>query len=349
VSGAQPPGLRPGAVVCRSGARTATDALRRTVPAVYRVQEQPREGWDEAFTALHGDHDQLQNPGAGTGRGRLVRQQTDRYRLAWCGGVDQRIARRTRHVRRDPRGAYELLVPLRGRAVVSAGGSTVSLAAGTAALCDVDRPLHLSHGADFESIAVIVPQLEVATRDHGPDVAATVIDTTRGLGALVRQLAVSLHGERADLDQQAFDASCDGLLDLAALAAAGSAQAPEAHQPSVLEAVRGHVRAHAHEPDLDVHGIARALGWSARHVQGVLQASGTTARDLIRTQRLELARTRLASRQWADVTVADIASASGFSTHSMFSTAYRAEFGTTPSADRGTAGGIAPEPGLLHR
>ena len=102
----------------------------------------------------------------------------------------------------------------------------------------------------------------------------------------------------------------------------------------MADAVRGYVRAHAHEPDLDVHRVARALGWSSRHVQGVLQASGTTARDLIRTQRLELARTRLASRQWADVSVADIAAASGSSTHSMFSTAFRAEYGTTPSALR---------------
>ncbi|MCZ2828883.1 helix-turn-helix transcriptional regulator [Modestobacter sp. VKM Ac-2986] len=165
-----------------------------------------------------------------------------------------------------------------------------------------------------------------------------MIDTATGLGALVRQLAVSLHGERHALDQRAFDASCDGLLDLAALAAAGADRAPEAQRASVADAVRGYVRAHAHEPDLDVHAIARALGWSSRHVQGVLQASGTTARDLIRSQRLELARTRLASRRWADVTVADIAAASGFSTHSAFSTAFRAEFGTTPSAVRGRHG-----------
>jgi AraC-like DNA-binding protein len=301
---------------------------------VYRVEEQPRDGFDEAFAALHGDHDVLRTAAGSPGRGRLVWQQSDRYRLASCGGGDQRIARSSRHVRRDPRGTYELLVPLRGRAVVGTGDSTATLSAGTAVLCDVDRPLRLSHGADFESLALVVPQLDVTTRDRGLEAAASVIDTSRGIGALVRQLAVSLHGERDALDQQAFDASCDGLLDLAALAAGGADRAPEAQHGSVLDAVRGHVRAHAHEPDLDVHQVARALGWSARHVQGVLQAAGTTARDLIRTQRLELARARLASAQWADVTVADIASASGFSTHSMFSTSFRAEFGLTPSAAR---------------
>jgi len=67
----------------------------------------------------------------------------------------------------------------------------------------------------------------------------------------------------------------------------------------------------------------------------VLQASGTTARDLVRSQRREPARTRLADRGWADVTVADTASASGSSTRSAFSSAFRAEFGLPPSAARG--------------
>ena len=312
---------------------------------MYRVEEQAGYGWDEAYTTLHGDHDVLPTAAPDSGRGRLAWQQTDRYRLAWCGGTDQRIARGTRHVRRDPRGAYELVVPLRGKALVTAGGTTSPLSAGMGVLCDMDRPLHFSHGADFESIALVVPQPEVATRERGLEGAPAVIDTSKGLGALVRQLAVSLHDERHDLDQQAFDASCDGLLDLAVLATVGASRAPEAQHASVADAVRGYVRAHAHEPDLDVHRVARALGWSSRHVQGVLQAGGTTARELIRSQRLELARTRLASRQWAEVTVADIASASGFSTHSMFSTAFRTEFGLTPSAVRAASDltGSAPD------
>lgn len=316
---------------------------------MYRVEEQAGSGWDEAYTALHGDHEVLPTASPDPGRGRLAWQQTDRYRLAWCGGRDQRIARGTRHVRRDPRGAYELLVPLRGQAMVTADGTTAPLPAGSAVLCDIDRPLHFSHGKDFESIALVVPQPEVAGRDRGLEAAPAIIDTSKGVGALVRQLAVSLYDERHALDQQAFDASCDGLLDLAALAALGAGRAPEAQQASVADAVRGYVRAHAHEPDLDVHRVARALGWSARHVQGVLQAEDTTARDLIRSQRLELARTRLASRQWAEVTVADIASASGFSTHSMFSTAFRAEFGLTPSAVRAAADPVGSAPDSSHR
>jgi AraC-like DNA-binding protein len=72
-------------------------------------------------------------------------------------------------------------------------------------------------------------------------------------------------------------------------------------------------------------------------VQAVLQAEGTTARDLIRSQRLELARARLESPDWSDVTVADVASACGLSSHSLFAAAFRARYGTTPSSVRRAA------------
>jgi AraC-like DNA-binding protein len=302
-------------------------------------------GFAEAFRALHGAHDVL---GAGTRAAtgpRLAWQGSARFRLAWCSGAEQSIARGPRHVRSDPRGAFELLIPLRGRAVVGAGGQTVQLAAGAAALCDLDRPVHLRHGADFESLALVVPRSEVATRDRRLTASTTLLDTTRGLGAVVRRLAVSLHDERFELRGPTFDASCDGLLDLAALAGAGADTAPEQHRASVAESVRTYVRGHAHEHDLDVHRVAGALGWSARHVQAVLHAGGTTCRDLVRTERLHLARARLQDRHWSDVTIADIASASGFSTHSSFATAFRAEFGTTPRAlRREAAAPVVPRP-----
>ncbi|MFD0485553.1 AraC family transcriptional regulator [Kineococcus sp. GCM10028916] len=305
---------------------------------MYDVEELAANGggveWTEAFQALHGAHDVLATDADPASAPILVWQASERYRLARCGGAEHSVARGPRHVRSDPRGTFELFIPLRGQALVSTGGETAQLAAGAAALCDLDRPLRLRHGAGFDSISLILPHSEVSSRERRLSTRTTLIDTTRGLGAVVRQLAVSLHHERSELHQETFDASCDGLLDLAALAGAGADTAPERHRESVAESVRSFVRAHAHEHDLDVHRIAGALGWSPRHVQGVLQAEGTTCRDLIRTQRLELARARLRNPQWSDVTVADIASACGFSTHSSFATSFRAEFGTTPTALR---------------
>jgi AraC-like DNA-binding protein len=291
------------------------------------------ERWRDAFTALHGSSDAMSVPTATRGPS-LVWQRSDRYALAWCGGLEQSVSRTSRHVRADARGSVELLVPLRGRASVEASGVWSDLVPGTAVIHDTDRAMQMRHGADFESLALVLPQLELAGRDRALASEGAVIDTTRGVGALVRHLVVGLHGERLHVDERSFDLSCDRLLDLAVLASVGSTDVPGVPGSALAESIRRHVRSHAHEPELDLAHVARALGWSTRHIQATLQDAGTTMRDLIRSERLLLARARLTSRGWAAASVSEIAAASGFSSHSLFSTAFRAEFGETPTTAR---------------
>ena len=316
-------------------------------PAAQAPTSEPHAAWEAAFSALHGSHT-VTRPNAGFPVHELVWQRTDRFNLNWCGvqdypdwsapaGARQSIARAPRHVRTDPRGTFELLVPLRGSAVARIGDEAAELAVGAAALCDFDRPMHFSHGADFAALSLVVPQSEISARDTRLGEVTSVIDMTKGPGALVAHLARTLHDQRAHLQQQAFDVSCEGLVDLMCLAAAGANDAPLQHSDSVADTVRKYIRAHAVERNLDVRRIAHALGWSTRHIQAVLQECGTTARDLIRTERLHLAHTRLVSRTWRDASITDIAYASGFSTPSLFASAFRTEFAMTPTVARRAA------------
>ncbi|MFF1306652.1 helix-turn-helix domain-containing protein [Streptomyces sp. NPDC058307] len=124
---------------------------------------------------------------------------------------------------------------------------------------------------------------------------------------------------------------------------ATSDSAPAARRREVEAQVRQYVRRHAADPDLAITGIAGALGWSARYLQDVLQAAGTTSRELIRSERLRLrlrlARTRLAGSAWDNRSIAQVAHASGFASHASFATAYRREFGVTPRETRGDGRG----------
>ena len=70
----------------------------------------------------------------------------------------------------------------------------------------------------------------------------------------------------------------------------------------------------------------------------MLKAADTTARDLIRSERLRLARSRLTAAGWAGRSIAQIAYASGFASHASFATAYRREFGVTPRDSRQSRG-----------
>jgi AraC-like DNA-binding protein len=252
-----------------------------------------------------------------------------------CGNVREELVRERRHIRTDPRGRFELLVPTVGRALVEQSGLGGEIRPGTLTLCDVDRPLTFSHAEDFLAVAMIVPAEAIHRRTPAAARSSRVFDGAAGLGRLIRQAVITLQEERERLSETTFDIACDQLLDLVCLAAEGATDsAPAAQRKEVDAQVRRYVRRHAAEPDLCIDGIARALGWSARYIQDVLQAAGTTSRDLIRSERLRLARTRLAGPAWDSRSIAQIAYACGFASHASFATAYRREFGMTPRETR---------------
>ena len=290
--------------------------------------------WDEEFTSLHGAC-RISVPDRTAWRGQLHWQRSSAYSVAFCSGDDEVVTRDRRHIRADTRGAYELLVPISGSAWMEQGPSTGPLQPGHMAVCDVDRPFTFAHRADFRSIAFIMPGQDVSLRSRAAVREPCLLDGAHGLGRLVRQLVIALQEERDQLSEAAFDVACGQLLDLVCLAAEGDVAAAPAGQRATVEAgIRRYVREHVCDDDLDVTAIARALGWSTRYVQQVLQAAGTTPRELIRTERLNLARTRLAGAGWATTSIAQIAHSCGFPSHAAFSTAFRAQFGMTPREAR---------------
>jgi AraC-like DNA-binding protein len=290
--------------------------------------------WRDAFIDLHGDS-RVTVADEGPWGGKLEVQRSRSYGIALCGHARVEFVRGRRHIRTDPRGTVELLVPTIGAARVEQGGTSGEIRPGVLAFCDVDRPFEFAHGERFRSVGLIVPREAVHRRSPSAVRDPQMLDGTAGVGRLIRQTVLTLQEERERLSETTFDLACDQLLDLVCLAADGAVDsAPAARRKDVEEQIRGYVRRHAAEPGLSVTGIARALGWSSRYVQDVLQAAGTTSRDLIRTERLRLARTRLAAPVWAGRSIAQIAYACGFASHAAFTTAYRREFGVSPREAR---------------
>ncbi len=293
------------------------------------------DAWRESFIDLHGAS-RVTLTDAGPWAGRLEWQRSRSYGIALCGNVREEFVRERRHIRTDPRGAVELLVPTAGSAQVEQAAAAGEIRPGTLALCDVDRPVTFAHGETFQSVALIFPGEAMHRRNPAAARNAQVFDGTAGLGRLIRQTVLTLQQEREHFSEATFDIACDQLLDLLCLVADGAGDsAPTAQRREVEAQVRQYVRRHAADPGLSITGIARVLGWSARYLQDVLQAVGTTSRDLIRSERLRLARTRLASSTWDNRSIAQVAHASGFASHASFATAYRREFGVTPRETRG--------------
>lgn len=302
--------------------------------------------WNTAFTALHGASRITVTDRSAPWTGRLDARQSQNYGMALCSGGQETVVRDARHISADPRGTYELLVPLAGTAWVEQGPSSGEVQAGVMALCDMDRPLTFAHDDDFLSIALIVPGREVARRNPAAVREPRMLSGADGLGRVIRTMVTTLQEEREQLSETTFDLACERLLDLVCLAAEGATDSAPAGQRATVEAdIRRYIRRHASEDDLDTTVIARALGWSTRYIQQVLQAADTTSRELIRRERLHLARTRLASASWAGHSVAQIAHSCGFGSHASFSTAFRHEFGMTPRDARHGVRPPAADPG----
>jgi AraC-like DNA-binding protein len=264
--------------------------------------------------------------------GRIGEVRSGLHQLVWWdGGNDEALVRGREEIRRDERGTAEILMPVAGAITIAHSTGELDLRPGDVVFLPLDVPFRYWHGEGVAAMSVIVPLGAVANRSPQAADRASIFDGRQGLGRVARDLAVSTHGQREVLTPAELDAVCERLIDLACLATAGVREGSvNAHHADSVASARQFVREHAQERDLDGRAIAHALGWSLRYVQAILREEGPTPRELIRRERLALARQRLRSAEYATCSIGTIAFSCGFGSHSEFSSAFRAEVGVSP-------------------
>ncbi|MBP2329018.1 AraC-like DNA-binding protein [Kibdelosporangium banguiense] len=272
-------------------------------------------------------------------RGRVIRQRSATYQLVGWTGEKELVKRERQGIRRDPRGHYELFVPLSGELRVGQESADHRLNPGEMTLVPIDAPFHVGHGDGARALTLLIPFDRIDQRLGTVSPRGQRVIGNKGIARVTRDLLASLLREREDLSGSYFDAACDRVVDLFCLAAVGDEHLPATSGAAVRDAVRRYIRQHATEPELTLPAIAAAIGWSPRYIQAVLARENTTATDLIRAERLELARNKLANPAFAAQTITAIATSVGFHSASSFSTAYRRRFGHCP---RDTRNGFEP-------
>jgi AraC-like DNA-binding protein len=160
-----------------------------------------------------------------------------------------------------------------------------------------------------------------------------------GVGASARALAKLMFEHGAAMPEDALSKVLGALLQLVALVA----QEGEAHATPRVAANERHFRAmeryiarNIADNNLSLAKVATELGVSTRYVSAILNERGLRFRDYLKDQRIGLARRLLADLDNASYTIAEIASLTGFSTASHFSTAFRQSTGSTPGEWRRT-------------
>ncbi|UPZ28954.1 helix-turn-helix domain-containing protein [Streptomyces sp. LRE541] len=271
-------------------------------------------------------------------RGETVRQCTDAYQLVKFRSDEIEYSRTPHQVRQDPDEDYRLLLPPTGELVLRQDGREARLTPGQGTLLTFGEPFECLQDASTRAFIFTIPARELDGPLHRKSPLVTALDLSTGLGRVVGSMLNDLHEERETLTDPQFNAVSDRIVELLCMLAVGDDR-PDApgHLTEVEAVVRRHVREHAAEPGLTGTSMARALGWSLRQIQLALQRVGTTPRELIREERLRLVRDRLRCGECEHMTITDLAYASGFSSASALSTAFRQRFGVSPREMR--AGG----------
>ncbi|MEU9761487.1 helix-turn-helix domain-containing protein [Streptomyces sp. NPDC047987] len=264
-------------------------------------------------------------------RAGTIRQRTATYQLVQWWSDTITYTRTTSHVRHSPDEDYRLLLPVAGELLLRQNDQELRLVPDTGCLLSFGVPFEVLQAASMRAFIMSIPAPEVNGRLNRSSPLTLGLDLRSGLGRVVGDMLTGLHEERDALTSGQFDAVSERLVELLCMLAAGDDRpTPPGHLTEVESVVRRYAREHAADPHLTGATMARALGWSLRQVQLALQQAGTTPRALIREERLRLVRDRLRAPAYRHMTITELAYASGFSSSSALSTAFRQRFGVSP-------------------
>jgi AraC-like DNA-binding protein len=271
--------------------------------------------------------------------------------MAWSGSAI-RMRRTASHVA-DGDDAVGLIANMgrsarlsqRGREVVLGTGDAAALLhSETASLENADAAVAPCECGSH--LALVVPRSALASRIGDlEDASMRAISRRRGSLRLLVSYLQAVRKQWAFRTPELQTAVVGHVHELVALAIRPDREAANSTLSAIsaarLEAALGYVAAHVQDPELSVATVARSQGISPRHLQRLLEESGTPFTARVNELRLQRAFELLATRGEAAGRVSDVALQVGFSDISHFNRLFRSRFGDTPTGVRGQGANVA--------
>ena len=258
--------------------------------------------------------------------------------LYMIGAPAHRVRRHNRAVNDALDDSYKLMLQLKGQADLQIGERHFCLMPGDWSLYDPRSPYSIHNHIDTELMVLKIPRARLAgLRVPELHTCEAPRDDGAGLSAMLGGILKSLAQQLPSLPDDAGAAVSESILGLLAftLARHQTGLKERALPHAILQArVRQYIHQHLTEHDLTIDRIAEALRCSKRYVHRAFEEDQLSADRYIWRSRLELARQRLASAQFAHNTLSQISEACGFSSTAHFSKLVKTEFGLSPSALR---------------
>ncbi|MFG2953398.1 helix-turn-helix domain-containing protein [Streptomyces sp. NPDC048291] len=231
-----------------------------------------------------------------------------------------------------------------GHAHVDQDARSAELRPGDVALYDTTRPYTLRFPQRFRTQVLLVPRsLLPQTEGELQRVTATSLPRDDGLGQVVLPFLRSVADRAPDITPTAAERLAANAVDLVGtLLAEHLGRDPQdtvGGSLALLLRVKAFIDRHLADPDLTLAHIAREHRISVRYLHKLFESESTTAARWIQRRRLDECRSELSRRSPVTPTVAAVARRWGFTNAAHFSRAFRAAYGTSPSAWRAGAQG----------
>ncbi|MEU8959543.1 helix-turn-helix domain-containing protein [Streptomyces sp. NPDC048518] len=264
------------------------------------------------------------------------------------------VRRTARHIRRGDPDSLQVSLTLQGQSGFEQCGRNVRFGAGNLLLYDSSSPFagwmrrldgSGAPNAPTRSIVATLPRhLLPFPAERLATVLAKPMSGEEGFGALLSHFMRQVTDDVGQFGSGngASERLSHTLVDLVGHLAAQHLDRerelpPESRRRTLLLRVQSHIRRHLRDPALNPESIAAAHHISTRYLHRLFQEQGLTVSSWIRQLRLERCRRALAHPALASVPVGAIAARWGFTQPAVFTRAFRAAYGVTPSDVRARA------------
>jgi len=314
------------------------------VNLVFTTQDVPlaqrHKAWQEALCSLYVRVDSRCDA-VDDYRGFVKESSFGTVTITDCLIAPQRIDRRQSHLSRVDKDCFYVALTQNGHQVVEQRGQRLAYGPDSATIFSASEPYTLRNPDPHRAFYLEIPRAAMVERWHPARPMVESINTSYGVGRIVRDMCASMVLEADGLSEPTRAELGERLIDVLALAL----ENPHGDLPGIdgsirserLRRVRSYIEAHIGDPLLNPERVAAACAMSVRTLHYLFKGTGESVSDCIWERRLQRCREALGMPAQRHRTVTEIALAAGFNSMSHFSSAFRRRFGMTPSDARDAA------------